>query len=227
MMAFTTVFFRFAWPLLALVGLIMAADTCLHTETQLNTVVTVFEDLNANGRLDRGEAPIPNVPIVFGEPQFSDAKGQVTVSGVFRPPVPSVHVFTPCGYRSTTETEFSPIGRSSVHVGFAPVSPRTGTAAIIFHLWEDQDGDSRQGTSEPALNFIEFGASYTFGSERLRTNMEGQTTLNLGNTCGTLEVDDPEDWYTVVFTPSTCYFRTVPYDVGITQVEWGLRRMQP
>ncbi len=229
-----TVLSRLIWPLVALAGLIAAADACLYSETSVNVVVTVFEDLNTNGKLDHGEEPIPNVPVRYtlgyqsNQVRFTEAQGHVIVSDTFKSgPPSSVYVVTPCGYRPTTETKFDPTRKSSFQVGFAPVSPRAGTAAIIFHLWEDQDGDSRQSTDEPALNFIEFSASYAFGSERLTTNPEGQATLNLGNTCGTLEVDDPKDWYTVIFTPSTYYFRTVPYDVGVTQVEWGLRRMQP
>lgn len=246
---------RYAYPWLALAVLLIVADTCPHTTYTSSAQVAIFEDTNANGKLDRGELAIPNTLIVaeyntygafFRSAVLADANGQATLKASYTNFF-NVIVVPPCGYRPTTDTRFDAKSQSKIQAGFVSESPATGMATLQFHLWDDLDGDGRQGAGEPALDSfyfsadpLEAGAQHMYqGVLSAQTDSQGQAVLDLGNSCSTLWVRPSVGWTTSVITSSSEASSSeappgeeqdgwwaIAYGPGDTAVEWGLRQTQ-
>ena len=228
---------RIIYPLLALAILLGVLDTCPHTVHGANPTIIVFEDLDQDGRRDRDEAPIPDTLIVstfnvhghythLGV--LTDEKGEATINAEYTHFF-NVLVAPPCGYRSTTETRFKPENARRLEVGFAPEAPRTGTATVRLHLWQDEmaNGEQDDGESPLADQTIYVDISEEDGHLlsgcvlEARTDADGWATLQLGNSCGTVWLRVPDGWS----TPADLVERewqAVTYDLGETTIEWGL-----
>ena len=131
--------------------------------------IEVFEDLNSNGKQDKGEAPIPNTLIVATtnihgvfsqQAAFTDKNGLATISATY------THIFettalTPCGYTRTTPEIWSVSSGSpftKYRFGFQPAegneAPLTENL-LRFQLWQDINRDGiRQENELPLSNVV-------------------------------------------------------------------------
>ncbi len=134
--------------------------------------IVVFEDLNGNGKQDKGEAPIPNTLIVstsnihgsFSQyTAYTDKYGKAEISTTY------THIFeitalTPCGYVRTTPEILSASEGSlftKYHFGFQSVEGGEAQLAensLHFQLWQDINKDGLRQEGEPPLR----GAILTF-----------------------------------------------------------------
>lgn len=235
---------RFLVPFVALAMLLVAMDTCPHTVYSSTAWVTVFEDRDGNGEQGSDEPGIPDALVLAVYNTYgaftrdvlrTDTAGQATFSAQYTN-VFNVEVVPPCGTRATTATFYDLSGDRSVNVaaGFVAETPRSGLATVRFHLWDDQDGDGVHGSGEADLGNVSLlaafhsGSATNYGADALRvtTDASGRATLELGNSCGTLWLWVPLDWVTSSIAPGgerEGEWTAIPYDVGTTEVEWGLQ----
>lgn len=228
---------RMIYPLLALAILLGVLDTCPHTIQDASPTIAVFEDLDGDGRQDRDEPPIPNTLIVsvfnmhgtFSHlGLLTDEKGEVTIDAEYSHFF-NVIVVGPCGYEPTTETALRPESTRRIEVGFAPKAARTGTATVRLHLWHDENGDGQQNGDETPLadqiiyvDVTEEGDhNLNRGTLEIRAGADGWATLQLGNSCGTIWLQVPDNWSTHAGLDER-EWQAVTYALGETTVEWGL-----
>jgi len=236
-------------PCLALAVLLLVFDTCPHTVYEAAVTVAVFEDDDGDGVWDEGEHPIRGTVVVAKHnihggftrsAVLTDAEGQATLAAEYTH-VFEISVLPPCGFRATTETttSISHSPRARFEVGFVPERPRSGTALLSFYLWEDLDGDGLRQADELAIPGLTLhadpqmgrdtpGAIYRPDAWSVTTDQEGRATLGLGNSCGTVCLSVPFGWRSTAIRPSAQEERDallVPYSTGITEIEWGLRRL--
>jgi hypothetical protein len=233
--------------LAVLLGLILA---CGGNDPEINstTTITVFEDNNDDGQMGTGEAPIPNALIVTSHNRlgygarissFTDQSGQVTVSVVYTHYF-EIEVATPCGYRAVSDTKQSAVDQPKLFFGFTPEKPHSRTATVIFHLWNDLDGDGLFDGDEPPISGTDLvvepwqpgNHSHWEGPLALTTDEGGWGMLELGNSCGTFWVRVPNKWVNTSSVPVSIDKRSVykavwlaySYDLGTMEIEWGLRK---
>lgn len=229
---------RVIYPLLALTILLGVLDTCPHTIQNANPTITVFEDLDRDGRQDRDESPIPNTMVVsvfnmHGHfthlSLLTDAQGEVTIHAEYSHFF-NVVVVPPCGYEPTTETALKPEDARRVEVGFAPDAPRAGSATVRLHLWHDENANGAQDDGEPPLAdhlvYVNVAGNHNTNRGVLETRIDadGWATLELGNSCGTIWLQVPDNWSTSAGLVER-EWQAVTYDLGKTTVEWGLEPM--
>jgi hypothetical protein len=229
---------RVIYPLLALAILLGVLDTCPHTIQNASPTLTAFEDLDRDGRQDRDEPPIPNTLVVadfnvhgtfthLG--RLTNEKGEVTLSAEYTHFF-NVVVVPPCGSTPTTETTFKPENARRLEVGFAHDVPRAGTATLRLHLWHDEKANGEQDLGEPPLADqivfvdVEGGHNLNRGVLEARTGADGWTTIDLGNSCGTVWLRVPDSW-SIPAGLAEREWQAVTYNLGETTVEWGLERM--
>jgi len=217
-------------------------------EITSTTTITVFEDNNNDGQMGAGEAPIPNTLIVasynrlgYGAriSSLTDQSGQVTVSADY------THYFiieaaTPCGYRAVSDTEHSAVDNPELFFGFTPEKPHSGAATVIFHLWNDLNGDGLFDADEPPFSGADLvvepwqpgNHDHWEGPLAFTTDEEGRGMLELGNSCGTFWVRVPNKWVNTSSVPVSIEERSVykavwleySYDLGTMQIDWGLQK---
>lgn len=243
---------RFAGALIVLVLVGCAAPVGGQSAVTVTRTVIAFEDTNANGSLDDGEARLPDVLILSDsnihgtferQARPTDAQGQVTITTTY------THYFDlrgvpPCGYTPTTPSKVSATrGRDEVLFGFAPQSPQPGTATVRFHLWDDQNANGVQDEGEPPVSGEWIAADVVLpevlpsGSAPIpsygqtnelaqQTDSEGRAEITLANSCGTIRLLAPYDtgWYTVSTQPPSSEPGDLLFEYGIgeTTIEWAL-----
>jgi hypothetical protein len=222
----------------------------------------VFEDANANGQYDSGEKPLPDVLVTShsnihgadkrllawtGEDGY--ATFDVTYTHTF-----DIHIVPLCGYEPTTPIHWDARQPEQIMVGLAPIQPRDGDALVRFFLWFDEDRDGEQDEYEPPLDYTDLQITLSEGdfvAEKvewdalsLTTGEDGWGEINLGNTCGRLnlsvlqfepwtfgfwEITDaqPEPVFFDPYGSSESIFRYAefPYNLGETVIKMGLAPM--
>ncbi len=161
---------------LAITSIFVSADMCHASPTEsfpVDTQVSVYSDVNANGKMDKGESPIPGALVTtelfFEKPNspetnkivdgiqdgtdlwmalLADENGQVTLRGQALEHY-DIGVLKPCGYHAihTPRREFSK-NVAVYAVGYVPDKPQTGTSILEIHFWLDQDGNGKQSPGE-------------------------------------------------------------------------------
>lgn len=241
--------------LLLLVGALVACGPSPgdNPRRTVSASVVVFEDGDADGTQDPGEAGLAGVLVVATTNQhgtFTRTVARTGVDGEVRVEGTTTHVFRvaavpACGYRATTPVEVSAESASEVAFGFAPEEAPSGPATVSLLLWHDQDEDGIQDPEEPAIEGVtlhtnpwqpeaEWMPSSPDGdSLGVTTGDAGRATLELGPSCGTLWIPEPEDWRTTATTPAARRepggeglpdWLGFPYDPGTTEIAWGLTK---
>jgi len=246
---------RRIYPIASLVVLLSVQVFCgpPPTPQPASTIVKVYEDSNENGQLDLEESPISNV-LVIAESNIhgggstmailTDEDGQALITTVYTHYF-NVRVIPPCGFLATTETEVSAEDQPRLYFGFRPETPRSGTAAVRFHLWIDRNEDGIQEANEAPLQGIELvvippppDGSDLQGISKLVTDSHGWAALELGNSCDQVRALEPDGWETTSTTPTPIDsfkggtstdsdWLIFSYDLGTTEIDWGMRASQP
>lgn len=229
---------RVIYPLLALAILLGVLDTCPHTIQNASPTITVFEDLDRDGRRDRDEPPVPNTLVIADFNMhgnythlslLTDEKGEVTIDAEYSHFF-NVVVVPPCGYAPTTETILEPEDAGRIDVGFGPEAARTGTATVRLHLWHDEKANGVHDDGETPLADqivyvdVEGDHDLSRGTFQAHTDADGWATLELGNSCGTIWLRVPDNWSTSDGLVER-EWQAVTYGLGETTVAWGLERM--
>lgn len=241
-----------------LAALLMLAATSIacglspgDTPRAVSTSVVVFEDADGDGTQDPGEAGLAGVLVVATTNQHgifsrtverTDADGEVAVGAT------TTHVFrvaavAPCGYRATTPVDVNAESEREVAFGFAPEDPQMEEATVTFLLWHDRDEDGNQDPEEPVIEGVAIHTNpWAPETERMPTSTSqddlgittdsaGGAALDLGPSCGTLWIPEPEGWRTTSTAPPA---RQEPgreggpdwlgfdYSPGTTEIVWGL-----
>jgi hypothetical protein len=245
--------------LLRLVATLLAATSIAcglslgGNDRRASISVVVFEDNDADGTQDPGEAGLVDVLVVATTNQHgaftrtavrTDVNGEASIEGT------TTHVFRvasvpPCGYRATTPVDVSAESAEEVAFGFAPEAPQPGSASVTFHLWHDQDEDGTQDPGEPALEGVTLHTNpWGMEMERMPTSPDeddlgvitdaaGHAMLELGASCGTLWIPEPENWRTTTTLPTMRRepggeglpdWLGFPYAPGTTEIDWGLTK---
>jgi hypothetical protein len=246
--------------LLHIVALLMLAATPIacglstgNNPRRATASVVVFEDRDADGSQDPGEAGIVNVLVAGTTNQHgflnrtaerTGADGEATIEGttthIFR-----IAVVPPCGYRATTPIDVNAESLDEVAFGFAPEDPHPESATITFVLWHDQDEDGIQDSEEPVVEGVtlhtnpwepdweRMPSSHAEDDLGITTDSDGRATLELGPSCGILWIPEPEEWRTTSTTPTARRqpggeglpdWLAFPYGPGSTEIAWGLTR---
>jgi hypothetical protein len=202
------------WPILCM-GLLCTA--CAPTAPPLPTVpfvntstvireVFVFEDTNVNGQYDVGELPLPHVLItshsnIHGSDKriakwTSDAGHatfEVSYTHYF-----DLYIVPLCGYMPTTPVHQDAKSSEIISFGLTPNHPRTGDALVRFFLWADENQDGQQNEGELPLSRTSLQITLSEGDRvaidvdqdilAITTNETGWGEINLGNSCGMLNL---------------------------------------
>lgn len=182
------------------------------SQTRKNATANIqaFEDTNRNGKWDSGEPVFPNTLIaarsnIHGTmtytAQLTDAAGETSISATY------THFFDlfaihPRGYESTTPNPID--AKRKNEFGFAPVNPQAGIPDLYILLWQDENQDGEYQTSEMPLAgeslYIDPGLPWEYdddislGQLHVQTDSGGETSVNLGNTCGEVTIKIPSGW---------------------------------
>lgn len=213
--------------------------------------IFVFEDLDADGKRSRDEAPLPNTLILvttnihgnFSQSTlFTDDDGKTTIEAEYTHCF-DLHALTPCGYINTTLTLISVLDGKKHQFIFQPVDGKTAspsTRSLVFALWRDINRDGIRQPTEPALSGVNLAFAPALGNNPVNdfyenefsatTDEKGEATLNVGNSCGRLEAAPVTGWDTTIFKLEyeqnenrTLVF---DYDENTPKIRWGLSKYE-
>ena len=213
--------------------------------------IVVFEDLNGNGKQDKGEARIPNTLIVatsnihgtFSQQiAFTDKNGLAAIRTTY------THIFgitalTPCGYNRTTP-EILSVSKGALFAryrfGFQPVEGSKAQLTenlLRFDVWQDLNRDGIRQNHEVPLRGLTLAfsplldhSSFDINEFSALTDESGEALLNIGNACGRMRVAPIDGWATTVFSPMGQEADngeiTFDYDADHSLFDWGLSQYE-
>jgi hypothetical protein len=208
--------------------------------------IQVFVDANRNAIRDVDETALPEVLIVSRSnihgnltysAQLTDSNGEASISTSYTHFFDIV-AFSPCGYEATTPTSVK--AKKKLVFGFAPLSPRSGSAQIHIQLWHDDNQDGIRQENESPISeerlFLDPGLPWSeswsdsvdtvTGALTTETDSSGQALVNLGNSCGQVDIIFPKHQWQLT-TPTDAgiwgegYYRT-PFQPGMIELSLGL-----
>ena len=226
--------------------------------------VFIFEDTNANGQYDSDEKPLSNVLVTShsnihgGDKRllaWTDENGSATFDVTYTHTF-NIYIVPLCGYEPTTTIRWDARQTEQITVGLTPAHPREGDALVRFFLWFDQDRDGVQDEYEPPLDYTDLQITLSEGdfvaedtewdALAFTTGEDGWGEINLGNTCGKLNLSimefEPwtfEFWKVTQAQPEPVFFdpygssesvfryAEFPYDLGETVIKVGLAPNNP
>lgn len=122
----------------------------------------VFEDANANGAMDPGEAPIPNVSLTLGYLETeTDAAGRFSFRDATGAELRLQSADLPLGYVVSPDAVMPSRGDASI--------PLLRTATLRLALFLDRDGDGEKDTAESVGDGAVVTLTDAFGRQRTGT----------------------------------------------------------
>lgn len=211
--------------------------------------ILVYEDINGNGKQDSTERPLANAFIVVQsnlhgtftrQTHLSNANGEAAVNLTYTHYF-DVGVLPPCGYNPTTPTSLSAAGAwpfSTQSFGFKPKNPNPpmSSNSLYFQLWHDANGDGLNQAEDSPLKGVAFvlvpplDQSYRYAGFdeddlALTTDDLGRVSLDVGNFCGDLWLEQPEGWLTTMTNlesnQNDDMLRITTHE-GRTDIDWGM-----
>ncbi len=233
-------------------GLRRAVVPGAQTRVDATANIFVFEDVDGNGRQDNNEPPLANSLVVatanihgtfFQHAALTDENGRATIRADYTH-IFDIGVVAPCGYAATTP-QVQSVAKGLIspqnQFGFQPLNPQPGAETLHFRVWQDVNRDGRWQENEPPMRGFDVVFAPHVKAQpdivdmydndlSITTDENGQATLHVGNTCGTLRAISFGDGETTQFTPNGQWEKDneidFAYDTTTTTFEWGIATMQ-